>query len=90
MFGAAFRSLPAIDAYDATVGPTRSYAAGSAGKQPGSPAKAAKAIVDAVAAGAQSLRLPLGADAVASMRNKLTRVTADVDTNENVARATAV
>jgi NAD(P)-dependent dehydrogenase (short-subunit alcohol dehydrogenase family) len=89
LFGAAFRSIPALDAYAATVGPTRNYAAESAGKQPGSPAKAAKAIVDAVAAGAPSLRLPLGADAVTSMRDKLTKVTADIDTNESVAVATA-
>jgi NAD(P)-dependent dehydrogenase (short-subunit alcohol dehydrogenase family) len=89
LFGAAFRSLPALDAYAATVGPTRNYAAESAGKQPGSPAKAAKAIVDAVAAGAPSLRLPLGADAIESIRGKLIQVGADVDASESVARATA-
>jgi NAD(P)-dependent dehydrogenase (short-subunit alcohol dehydrogenase family) len=89
LFGAAFRNIPALDAYAATVGPTRNYVAESAGKQPGSPAKAAKAIVDAVAAGAPSLRLPLGADAVTSMRSKLTRVAADVDSSESVAQATA-
>ena len=89
LFGGAFRSLPALDAYAATVGPTRNYAAESAGKQPGNPAKAAQAIVDAVAAGAPSLRLPLGADAVESIRGKLTQVAADVDASESVARATA-
>jgi uncharacterized protein YbjQ (UPF0145 family) len=35
------------------------------------------------------LRLPLGADAVASMRDKLSKVTADVDASESVAVATA-
>ncbi len=90
LFGAAFRSIPALEAYAATVGPTRNYAAESAGKQPGSPAKAAHAIVETVAAGAPSLRLPLGADAVASMRDKLAKVRADVDAMESVAIATAL
>lgn len=90
LFGPAFRSLPELPAYTASVGPTRRYAAESAGKQPGSPAKAAQAIVDAVAAGSPSLRLPLGADAVASIREKLAKVTADVDATEAVATGTAL
>lgn len=90
LFGAAFRTIPPLDAYAATVGPTRNYVAESAGKQPGSPAKAAKAIADAVADGARSLRLPLGADAVTSIRDKLAKVTADVDATESVAIGTAL
>jgi len=35
-------------------------------------------------------RLPLGADAVASMRGKLAQVAADIDANESVAVATAL
>jgi NAD(P)-dependent dehydrogenase (short-subunit alcohol dehydrogenase family) len=89
LFGAAFRALPAMDEYAETVGPTRAYAAGSDGSQGGDPAKAARAIADAVAAGAPSLRLPLGADAVTGIREKLARVAADVDRTEAVARATA-
>jgi len=90
LFGSAFRSLPAIEAYAATVGPTRAYASESAGKQPGSPAKAAHAIVEAVVADASSLRLPLGADAVAGMRDKLAKVATDVDAAESVAISTAL
>jgi NAD(P)-dependent dehydrogenase (short-subunit alcohol dehydrogenase family) len=89
LFGAGFRSIPAMPEYEATVGPTRAYAANSDGSQPGDPVKAAKAIVDAVAAGAPSLRLPLGADALQMIREKLTKVAADVDRNEPVATATA-
>ena len=89
LFGSAFRSMPELGAYAETVGPTRKYAAESAGQQPGDPVKAARAIVDAVAAGAACLRLPLGADAVTSIRAKLARVTADVDHTEAVAAATA-
>ena len=90
LFGAAFRAIPAMPEYAATVGPTRQYAVESAGKQPGSPAKAARAIVDAVMAGAPALRLPLGADAVTSIRAKLARVAADIDATESVAIATAL
>lgn len=89
LFGGGFRSMPAIEAYATTVGQTRAYAASSDGAQPGDPAKAARAIVDAVKAGAPTLRLPLGADAVTSIRAKLARVTADVDRNEETARDTA-
>ena len=89
LFGPAFRTMPAMDAYASTVGPTRAYAAQSDGSQGGDPEKAAKAIADAVAAGAPSLRLPLGADAVKSIREKLARVTADVDRTEGVARDTS-
>lgn len=49
LFGAAFRAMPALPAYVPTVGPTRDYAAAMAGAQPGDPAKAARAIADAVA-----------------------------------------
>jgi NAD(P)-dependent dehydrogenase (short-subunit alcohol dehydrogenase family) len=89
LFGTAFRSMPAIDAYAPTVGPVRSYAARSAGAQPGDPAKAARAIIDAVYAGAPNLRLPLGQDAVTGIREKLAEVARDVDATEAVAVATA-
>ena len=88
LFGPAFRTMPATAAYETTVGPTRAYAARSDGSQDGDPAKAAKAIVDAVAAGAPTLRLPLGADAVKSIREKLAWVTADVNQSEAVAVTT--
>jgi NAD(P)-dependent dehydrogenase (short-subunit alcohol dehydrogenase family) len=89
LFGSAFRTMPAMDIYSGTVGPTRAYAANSGGIQPGDPAKAARAIVDAVYSGAPNLRLPLGADAVKGIRDKLARVTADVDRTEKVASDTA-
>ena len=89
LFGAAFRTLPPLEAYAPSVGPTRDYVASSAGKQPGDPAKAAKAIADAVAAGAPNLRLPLGADTMELMRGKLAAVTKDMDAGEAVAIATA-
>lgn len=89
LFGPAFRAMPAFDAYAPTVGPTRAYAAQQAGVQAGDPAKAAKAIADAVAAGAPTLRLPLGADAVQAIRAKLAHVASEVDRTERVANDTA-
>jgi hypothetical protein len=81
--------MPAIDAYKESVGATRAFVEQSEGKQPGDPVKAARAIVDAVNAGAPNLRLPLGADAVQNIRTKLAQVTADVDQTESVANSTA-
>jgi NAD(P)-dependent dehydrogenase (short-subunit alcohol dehydrogenase family) len=89
LFGPAFRVMPAMDAYQSTVGTMRSWVEEQEGSQAGDPAKAAKAIVDAVAAGAPSLRLPLGADAVKSLREKLAQVAGDVDRTERIATATA-
>lgn len=89
LFGAAFRTMPALPAYAPSVGPTRAYVAEQAGVQAGDPAKAAKAIADAVAAGAPTLRLPLGADAVKGIRDKLAQVAADVERTESIAVATA-
>lgn len=89
LFGGAFRMLPEMEAYAPSVGPTRAYVTTSAGKQEGDPAKAARAIIDAVNAGAPTLRLPLGADAVTLIRGKLASVAAEVDQTEGVAKATA-
>ena len=89
LFGAAFRSMPENPAYESTVGATRTWAAQLGGAQAGDPAKAARAIIEAVIAGAPNLRLPLGADAVQSIRDKLAQVAADVAATEQVAAATA-
>lgn len=72
----------------AIVGPTRAFAAQTDGAQVGDPAKAARAIAEAVDAGVPTLRLPLGADAVSGIRQKIAFVAADVDRTERVARAT--
>jgi NAD(P)-dependent dehydrogenase (short-subunit alcohol dehydrogenase family) len=90
LFGAAFRSQPPLAAYAPSVGPTRAFTANMHGEQAGDPVKAARAIAAAVAAGAPTLRLPLGADAVGAIRQKLAEVAADVDANEAVALATGI
>jgi NAD(P)-dependent dehydrogenase (short-subunit alcohol dehydrogenase family) len=88
LFGAGFRAMPAMSAYEETVGPTRKMSTDLHGVAQGDPAKAAKAIADAVDAGVPTLRLPLGPDAVDWMRAKLANVLADVERTEPIARAT--
>lgn len=83
------RSLSAeIDAYVDTVGPTRRMAATVDGTQPGDPAKAAAAILTALATGTTRLRLPLGPDAVDAVTGHLDAVRAEIATWESVARDT--
>ncbi|MET0389620.1 MAG: oxidoreductase [Polyangiales bacterium] len=90
LLGAGFRRMPPLDVYASSVGPVRAFVADNAGQQPGDPHKAARAIYDAVAAGAPHLRLPLGADAISGIRDKLAEVQADVAANEAVAQAMAL
>jgi NAD(P)-dependent dehydrogenase (short-subunit alcohol dehydrogenase family) len=93
LFGSRFRHLPEMDAYAATVGAMRRWVVDTDGSQPGDPKKAAGAILDTVATpegAVMPFRLPLGADAVANIREKLAAVAADVDRTESVANATAI
>ena len=75
--------------YEETVRPTREMITGIDGTQPGDPAKAASAILTALDSEETPLRLPLGADAVEGVRGKLEAVRSEIDTWEEVARATA-
>ena len=78
-----------IDDYDGNVGRMRGWAASSNGAQPGDPAKAAVAIVDAVTAAEPPTRLQLGADAVARVEQKLSHVAAETERWRTVALSTA-
>lgn len=89
LFGAGYRAMPVIESYTATVGPTRAAASELHGAQAGDPARAARAIFDAVFAGAPRLRLPLGGDAIDAIRAQLARIADDVAGSERVARDTA-
>ncbi|NYE71117.1 oxidoreductase [Microlunatus parietis] len=86
--GAAVFSEP-LAAYDASVGETRRMVQAGDGTQAGDPAKAAAAILTALAAESTPLRLPLGGDAVDAIRGHLDRVGAELDQWEAVARDTA-
>ena len=86
--GSAYLS-DAMPPYAATVGPTREYVTSGDGTQPGDPAKAAAAILTALAAERPPLRLPLGDDAVDAIRAHLAAVGDEVASWEAVARATS-
>ncbi|MEV4621072.1 oxidoreductase [Asanoa sp. NPDC049573] len=82
------RSTP-LPAYAATVGATQSFLDRSHGAQEGDPAKAAAAILTALAARSTPRRLPLGADAVDGILAHLETVSAGIREWAPISRATA-
>ncbi len=86
--GSAYLSA-AMPEYAATVGPTRQYVSSGDGTQPGDPAKAAAAILTALAADHPPLRLPLGGDAIDGIRAHLGAASEEVAVWERVSRATS-
>jgi NADP-dependent 3-hydroxy acid dehydrogenase YdfG len=73
--------------YADTVGVRRATIQANSGKQAGDPARAAKAIIDAVASDHPPLRLLLGARALSEARSKLESLRQDVDAWEATTRA---
>jgi NAD(P)-dependent dehydrogenase (short-subunit alcohol dehydrogenase family) len=71
------------------VSETRRMVSGGDGTQPGDPAKAAALILEALAAEATPLRLPLGDDGVSAVLGHLDQVRAEVVAWEKRARDTA-
>lgn len=67
-----------IDAYAETVGAMRAHAAGVNHRQPGDPQKLAKAVLALVDSAAPPLRLQLGSDTVAGVREKNRAVEAEM------------
>ena len=90
LMGDATRRMPAIDAYEATVGGTRAMANGMHGSQQGDPHKAAAAIEKALNAAKTPLRLQLGADAVDAVRNHAEALLLDLAQWRDVAVATRI
>ncbi len=84
--GALLMSEP-IPAYDEQIGPLRTGMPDDDGKQPGDPAKAAAAILSALAADDPPLRLALGNDAVDSLSDALDRAKAELAAWERVGRS---
>ncbi|WP_042382964.1 oxidoreductase [Streptacidiphilus melanogenes] len=78
-----------LDDYRATAGATRAMVDGGSGTQPGDPAKAAAAVLAALAAARTPLHLPLGDDAVDAVTAHLDSVRAELAAWEKTARATA-
>jgi NAD(P)-dependent dehydrogenase (short-subunit alcohol dehydrogenase family) len=84
---AALLSEP-MPEYADTVGPTRDFVTTAGGTQPGDPVLAARAIHAAVVGPDAPLRLVLGADAYAGIRERLTRVGDELAAWEHVATST--
>lgn len=76
-----------IPAYDEITDSVRKNLADDDGKQPGDPAKAAQAILTALAADEPPLRLVLGADAVDAVQANLSDAEAELASWESVGRA---
>ncbi len=77
-----------IPAYEPTSGKFRRFLAAMDGKQPGDPARAAEAIIAAVAAEQPPLRLVLGRYAIDKTRRKFAAATRELDTWADVGLAT--
>jgi NAD(P)-dependent dehydrogenase (short-subunit alcohol dehydrogenase family) len=86
--GGALLQSPALPAYADITGPLRAGLPAADGKQPGDPAKAADAIVQALASGKTPLRLALGSDAADMIAAYLDDSRAELSAWEQVTRST--
>ncbi|WP_420077995.1 oxidoreductase [Streptomyces sp. JL4002] len=87
----SMRTEPAsIADYTAGAGPVRQALAHNDGRQPGDPAKAARAVVDITEVPAPPLRLQLGADSVERVEAKLDLVRRELDAWRHVSLSTAL
>jgi NAD(P)-dependent dehydrogenase (short-subunit alcohol dehydrogenase family) len=86
--GAAMQMSAELPGYADVVGPVRAGMRAVDGNQPGDPAKAAAAIIAALAADHPPLRLPLGSDAADSISARTAADQADFAAWEGVIRGT--
>jgi NAD(P)-dependent dehydrogenase (short-subunit alcohol dehydrogenase family) len=77
-----------LDAYQETAGAVRARIGQLHGNQPGDPAKLAAVILQLAASENPPLHLPIGGDAVKSLREKTAQITREVDEWESVSTAT--
>jgi NAD(P)-dependent dehydrogenase (short-subunit alcohol dehydrogenase family) len=85
----SLHAAPPMDEYAPSVGVTRASFANADGRQPGDPAKAAHAIMTALAADDPPLRLVLGADAFEGIRGRVAQQGSELAHWEELARSTA-
>ena len=79
LLGSGTRAMPVIEAYRATVGGTREFVTDMHGTQAGDPLKAAEAIDQALNADRTPLRLQLGEDAIAAVRQHAQSLLAELE-----------
>ncbi|MBI1684473.1 oxidoreductase [Caulobacter hibisci] len=82
------RAPRSIAAYDTIMDPIRSARQAKSGRQPGDPAKAAKALLTLVESDAPPTRLFLGEDALAVVEQKLDLMRTEIATWDAVSRST--
>ena len=82
------RSARSIADYDALFDPVRKAREDKSGKQPGDPARAARAILAVIEADAPPTHLLLGSDALQLVRGKLADLGRDLDAWEEVSAST--
>ena len=82
------RAERSIADYDAVFDPVRARRQSISGKQPGDPAKAARAILQIVASEKPPVHLLLGPDAVKRARDKLDALRAEIDAWESLSTST--
>lgn len=82
------RAERSIADYDAVFDPVRARRQSISGKQPGDPAKAARAILQIVASENPPVHLLLGPDAVKRARDKLDTLRAEIDAWESLSTST--
>jgi NAD(P)-dependent dehydrogenase (short-subunit alcohol dehydrogenase family) len=87
--GAAYESAE-MPEYEQTVGPTRAYVRDNHLAQPGDPAKAARAIIEALDADEPPLRLVLGTDAIGNIERRWRSLAEELDSWRAVGEATAI
>src|SRR5690606_42121285 len=77
-----------ISDYDALFDPVRQRRQAASGRQPGDPARAARALLEVVDSDAPPLHLLLGSDALGLVRDKLARLQQEWSQWEPLARST--
>ena len=90
LLGSGTREMPAMEAYQQTVGGTREFARNMHGAQLGDPMKAAAAIDRALAAEKTPLRLQLGEDAIGAIRDHANQLLQDLEHWAPVGSATQI
>jgi len=90
LLGSGTREMPAMEAYQQTVGGTREFARNMHGAQLGDPMKAAAAIDRALAAEKTPLRLQLGEDAIGAIRDHANQLLQDLEQWAPVGSATRI
>jgi NAD(P)-dependent dehydrogenase (short-subunit alcohol dehydrogenase family) len=86
--GGSLRQSPALPVYADITGPLRADLPATSGRQPGDPAKAAEAILQALASGKIPLRLALGNDAADMIAAYLDDSRTEFSAWEHVTRST--